>query len=155
MGEVSTTSLMKQVRRLEGRRRKAVDQLLSTGRALSLLPPFDLDAAVHKVDPKQLVRSDDAKPLGTGNSKVYLVEISDPMVVGLNGGNPLRLARKRVAATDSALREAETMKLHPAGRIATADEIAMAAVFMISDECRFMNAACLTVDGGLSVQQHQ
>ena len=50
--------------------------------------------------------------------------------------------------------EAETMKLHPGGRIATPEEIAMAAVFMISDECPFINATCLTVDGGLSVQQH-
>ncbi|WJH37795.1 SDR family oxidoreductase (plasmid) [Aliirhizobium terrae] len=50
--------------------------------------------------------------------------------------------------------KAETMKLHPGGRIASPEEIAMAAVFMISDECPFMNAACLTVDGGLSVQQH-
>ncbi len=51
--------------------------------------------------------------------------------------------------------KAETMKLHPGGRIATPHEIAMAAVFMVSDECPFMNAACLTVDGGLSVLQHQ
>lgn len=50
--------------------------------------------------------------------------------------------------------KAETMKLHPGGRIASPEEIAMAAVFMISDECTFLNAACLTVDGGLSVQQH-
>ncbi|NKX63325.1 SDR family oxidoreductase [Labrenzia sp. 5N] len=49
----------------------------------------------------------------------------------------------------------ETLRLHPGGRIATPEEIAKAAVFMISDECPFMNAACLTVDGGLSVQQHQ
>ena len=55
---------------------------------------------------------------------------------------------------DPAAAEAETMKLHPGGRIATPEEIALAAVFMISDECPFMNAACLTVDGGLSVQQH-
>lgn len=48
----------------------------------------------------------------------------------------------------------ETLRLHPGGRIATPDEIARAAVFMISDECPFMNAACLTIDGGLSVQQH-
>ena len=48
----------------------------------------------------------------------------------------------------------QTLKLHPGGRIATPEEIALAAVFMISDECPFMNAACLTVDGGLSVQQH-
>ncbi|KAA0691392.1 short-chain dehydrogenase [Neorhizobium sp. P12A] len=50
--------------------------------------------------------------------------------------------------------KAETMKLHPGGRIATPEEIALAAVFMISDECPFMNATYLTVDGGLSVQQH-
>ena len=49
---------------------------------------------------------------------------------------------------------AETMKLHPGGRIASPEEIALAAVFMISDECPFMNATCLTIDGGLSVQQH-
>lgn len=48
----------------------------------------------------------------------------------------------------------ETLRLHPGGRIAMPEEIARAAVFMISDECPFMNAACLTVDGGLSVQQH-
>ena len=51
--------------------------------------------------------------------------------------------------------KAATMKLHPGGRIATADEIALAAVFMISDECPFMNATSLTIDGGLSVLQHQ
>lgn len=51
--------------------------------------------------------------------------------------------------------KAKTMKLHPGSRIATPHEIAMAAVFMVSDECPFMNAACLTVDGGLSVLQHQ
>ena len=50
--------------------------------------------------------------------------------------------------------KARTMALHPGGRIATPEEIAMAAMFMISDECLFMNATCLTVDGGLSVQQH-
>lgn len=55
---------------------------------------------------------------------------------------------------DPVAAEAATMKLHPGGRIATADEIALAALFMISDECPFMNATCLTIDGGLSVQHH-
>lgn len=55
---------------------------------------------------------------------------------------------------DPVAAKAETMKLHPGGRIATPEEIALAAVFMISDECPFMNATCLTIDGGLSVQQH-
>lgn len=57
-------------------------------------------------------------------------------------------------APDPEKARAATMALHPGGRIAQPEEIAMAAVFMISDECPFMNAACLVVDGGLSVLQH-
>ncbi len=55
---------------------------------------------------------------------------------------------------DPVAAEAATMKLHPGGRIATPEEIAKAALFMVSDECPFMNATCLTVDGGLSVLHH-
>ncbi len=55
---------------------------------------------------------------------------------------------------DPAAAEAGTLALHPQKRIATPEEIARAAIFMISDECPFMTAACLTVDGGLSVRQH-
>ena len=55
---------------------------------------------------------------------------------------------------DPAAARAKTLALHPGGRIATAREIALAAVFMISDECPFMNAATLVVDGGLSQLQH-
>ncbi|HEV7317443.1 MAG TPA: SDR family oxidoreductase [Ensifer sp.] len=56
---------------------------------------------------------------------------------------------------DPAAAEANTMKLHPGGRIASPEEIAKAALFMISDECPFMNATCLTVDGGMSVLHHR
>lgn len=55
---------------------------------------------------------------------------------------------------DPVAAEAATMKLHPGGRIATPEEIARAALFMVSDECPFMNATCLTVDGGMSVLHH-
>jgi NAD(P)-dependent dehydrogenase (short-subunit alcohol dehydrogenase family) len=55
---------------------------------------------------------------------------------------------------DPVAAEAATMKLHPGGRIATREEIAKAALFMISEECPFMNATCLTVDGGMSVLHH-
>lgn len=55
---------------------------------------------------------------------------------------------------DPAKARADTMALHPGKRIATTAEIAKAAVFMVSDECPFMNAACLVVDGGLSMLQH-
>ena len=47
-----------------------------------------------------------------------------------------------------------TLSMHPGRRIATTREIAMAAVFLISDECPFINAACLIADGGLSVETH-
>lgn len=49
---------------------------------------------------------------------------------------------------------AATLALHPSGKIATCGEIAMAAVFMVSDEVPFMNAACLVIDGGLGTLQH-
>lgn len=55
---------------------------------------------------------------------------------------------------DPAAARARTLALHPGGRIAQPAEIAAAAVFMISDECPFINAACLTIDGGLSALQH-
>lgn len=55
---------------------------------------------------------------------------------------------------DPAAAEAETLSLHPGRRIAAPSEIALAALFMISDECPFMTATCLTVDGGLSVLHH-
>lgn len=55
---------------------------------------------------------------------------------------------------DPVAARARTMALHPGGRIASTREIALAAVFMISDESPFMNAACLVVDGGLSQLQH-
>lgn len=55
---------------------------------------------------------------------------------------------------DPARARAETMALHPGGRIAQPVEIARAAVFMVSDECPFMTAATLVIDGGLSVLQH-
>lgn len=55
---------------------------------------------------------------------------------------------------DPARARADTLALHPGGRIAQPAEIAKAAVFMISDETPFMNAACLVVDGGLSTLQH-
>jgi NAD(P)-dependent dehydrogenase (short-subunit alcohol dehydrogenase family) len=55
---------------------------------------------------------------------------------------------------DPVAARAETLALHPGRRIAKPAEIARAAVFMISEECPFMNAACLVVDGGLGTLQH-
>lgn len=58
------------------------------------------------------------------------------------------------SAPDPEAARRATYALHPQRRIATPEEIARATVFMISDECPFMTASCLTIDGGLSVRQH-
>ena len=50
--------------------------------------------------------------------------------------------------------QSKTLALQLGGRIATAQEISLAAVFLVSDECPFINATCLTADGGLSSQFH-
>jgi len=39
---------------------------------------------------------------------------------------------------------------HPLGRIATADEVARAILFLASDEARFITGAALPVDGGIT-----
>jgi NAD(P)-dependent dehydrogenase (short-subunit alcohol dehydrogenase family) len=48
----------------------------------------------------------------------------------------------------------QTNELHPLKRIGTPDEIAAAAVFLASDEARFMTAECLIIDGGRSALFH-
>ena len=52
----------------------------------------------------------------------------------------------------AARRKAE--RLHLPGRMGRPEEIAMTAVFLASDEARFINAAVIPVDGGRSVLYH-
>lgn len=48
----------------------------------------------------------------------------------------------------------ETDALHPIKRIGRPEEIAWAAVFLASDEARFMTAECMVIDGGRSSLFH-
>lgn len=48
----------------------------------------------------------------------------------------------------------QTNDLHPVKRIGRPEEIAWAAVFLASDEARFMTAECLVIDGGRSTLFH-
>ncbi|VBD31091.1 short chain dehydrogenase [Burkholderia pseudomallei] len=48
----------------------------------------------------------------------------------------------------------ETLALQPMKRIGRPDEVAMTAVLLASDEAPFINASCITIDGGRSVLYH-
>ncbi|MFL9905182.1 SDR family oxidoreductase [Paraburkholderia sp. RL17-337-BIB-A] len=47
-----------------------------------------------------------------------------------------------------------TLDLQPMKRIGRPEEVAMTAVFLASDEAPFINASCITVDGGRSAVYH-
>lgn len=48
-----------------------------------------------------------------------------------------------------------TCDMHPPRRICQPEEVAMTAVFLASDEAPFINATCITIDGGRSVLYHE
>jgi len=48
----------------------------------------------------------------------------------------------------------ELSQAHPAGRIATPEEIAKIAVYLASAETAFMTGACVYVDGGVLSRLH-
>ena len=58
------------------------------------------------------------------------------------------------AQPDPAAARQATLDLQPMGRIGQPQEVAMTAVFLASDEAPFINASCITVDGGRSVLYH-
>ncbi|PXW29276.1 SDR family oxidoreductase [Paraburkholderia caballeronis] len=49
---------------------------------------------------------------------------------------------------------AQTLALAPMKRIGRPDEVAMTAVFLASDEAPFINATCITIDGGRTALYH-
>ncbi|MBC8737877.1 SDR family oxidoreductase [Paraburkholderia sp. UCT31] len=56
--------------------------------------------------------------------------------------------------SDPAAAQQATLDLQPMKRIGRPEEVAMTAVFLASDEAPFINASCITVDGGRSVLYH-
>ncbi|GHB07486.1 SDR family oxidoreductase [Modicisalibacter luteus] len=59
---------------------------------------------------------------------------------------------KRFDDPAAALAQVET--LLPPGRLGRPEEVAMTAVFLASDEAPFINASCITIDGGRSAVYH-
>ncbi|WP_431822421.1 SDR family oxidoreductase [Burkholderia sp. F1] len=55
---------------------------------------------------------------------------------------------------DPAAARADTLALQPMKRIGKPEEVAMTAVFLASDEAPFINATCITVDGGRAALYH-
>ncbi|KPQ22269.1 SDR family oxidoreductase [Halomonas sp. HL-93] len=55
---------------------------------------------------------------------------------------------------DPAAAKARIEALLPPGRLGRPEEVAMTVVFLASDEAPFINASCLTIDGGRSVVYH-
>jgi NAD(P)-dependent dehydrogenase (short-subunit alcohol dehydrogenase family) len=58
------------------------------------------------------------------------------------------------AQPDPAAAQQATLDLQPMKRIGRPQEVAMTAVFLASDEAPFINASCITVDGGRSALYH-
>jgi NAD(P)-dependent dehydrogenase (short-subunit alcohol dehydrogenase family) len=58
------------------------------------------------------------------------------------------------AQPDPAAARKATLDLQPMKRIGRPEEVAMTAVFLASDEAPFINASCITVDGGRSALYH-
>ena len=58
------------------------------------------------------------------------------------------------AQTDPEAARAQTLALIPARRIGRPEEVAMTAVFLASDEAPFINASCITIDGGRTALYH-
>ncbi|TPW30345.1 SDR family oxidoreductase [Pararhizobium mangrovi] len=93
-----------------------------------------------------------------GLTKALGIEYA-PRDIRVNALAPGYVATEKVIAywnsfPDPEAAKARTLALHPGGRIATPEEIALAALFLVSDECPFINATCLTADGGLSILHH-
>jgi NAD(P)-dependent dehydrogenase (short-subunit alcohol dehydrogenase family) len=59
--------------------------------------------------------------------------------------------RVRVAMEQTA-EHARRLSVHPLGRIGSPEDIAAAAVFLVSDQAAFITGVALPVDGGLSIQ---
>ncbi|UEQ03360.1 SDR family oxidoreductase [Halomonas profundus] len=82
-----------------------------------------------------------------------------PRGVRVNAIAPGYIATSAVEAhwqsfDDPVTAKARIEALLPPGRLGQPEEVAMTVVFLASDEAPFINASCLTIDGGRSVVYH-
>ena len=96
-------------------------------------------------------------------SKAGLLGLTQALAVDL-GHKGIRVNIIQPAATETEMLLAgfdgkkdkfqELKSAHPLERIASPDEIAKVAVFLVSDKASFMTGACINVDGGVGVRLH-
>lgn len=84
-------------------------------------------------------------------TKAMAVELA-PYKINVNAIEPGRTLTNGLKQhlTDS-VAEANRLKLIPLGRFAMAEEIATTALFLISDEAKYITGASIPVDGGYSI----
>lgn len=60
------------------------------------------------------------------------------------------MGKSLLQSDDTPEAQARRLAKYPMGRYATADEVAQAAIFLLSDEASFANGSVLTIDGGMT-----
>ena len=75
-----------------------------------------------------------------------------PGVIETDMGAQTFAARARQAGMDVESARNVAMKAHPIGRLGVAEDIALAIVFLASDDAGFMTGSAMVVDGGLTAQ---
>ena len=69
------------------------------------------------------------------------------IAVNLIAPGPIRVERSEVRARDPEVR-AKRERVIPQGAYGTPEDVAAAAVYLASDECRYVTGSAITVDGG-------
>ena len=75
-----------------------------------------------------------------------------PGTIETDMGAQALVARARQAGKDVESGRNITLKLHPIGRLGAAEDIALAIVFLASDDAGFMTGSAMVVDGGVTAQ---
>src|SRR5262245_6259350 len=73
-----------------------------------------------------------------------------PSVIDTDMGSQVFVARASRVGEDVERARNAAMKLHPIGRFGVAEDVALAIVFLASDDAGFTTGSAMVVDGGLT-----